>query len=196
MPPFYQGHSQVVPGGRVKVVALTSTDPAKLNFTWSKDGQAIGSASGLGGNILAFTTDPGGRPSQVSLTVTDASASSTLKTLAIVPASPLLRLYEKEPLLGPNYWQAITERYQLTKPAITLVAQPYFFPKNTSLAWEWRLEGQRVIDNVSRPAELTLTPPESGGEVENELIASAGEAGSDQTASAKLIINFGGQPNF
>jgi hypothetical protein len=193
LPPLYAGHSQVVPGGRVKVIALTNTDPSQIDFEWQKDGQAIGSASGRGGQTLTYTADAGGRASQVSVT-----AGGVTKNLTITPQLPLVRLYENEPALGLNYFKAFTGRYNLEKPALTLVAEPYFFPLNSNLAWEWRLEGKKVIDNVSRPFEITLAPPTTTNTIlENELVAQVTAGESGRSAEAKLTIGFGGnQTNF
>lgn len=204
-PTFYVGHSQPAVGNTVKVVALPNiTNAAKqrievkdLNFMWSKDHREIASASGVGKNSLSFTVDPSDKAVDVQVRVKTRDEQVVAeKSITISIKSPVIVLYEEEPLTGLSYNQAVGQVYNLAKPEVTMRAEPYYFSTSAvtknNLNFTWLLNGKNIVSNPSDPRQITFVAPEEGGTGENAIdVMAENSTNVLQTAKNRLLIKFG-----
>jgi hypothetical protein len=118
------------------------------------------------------------------------------KTITINIKDPSLVLYEDEPLTGTSYHQAITGTYNLTKPEVTMLVEPYYFSRTAAasnqISYSWLLNGKNIISNPSNPRQITFAIPESSGTGENSVeLTAENNDNTFQTAKNNLLIKFG-----
>lgn len=174
-PFFYLGHSVATPQSQIKVVAVTNwpgNTVADLNFRWQKNGQNLVPASGDGRDVLTFRAGNAGETNRVAVRVSDSQGFTQDRVVEIPVRAPSVSVYTDEPLLGVNYGQAVSGNITLAQPEISLVAEPYFFPKtdvtNQKIEYDWQLNSQKVVPNPNDNRQVTFVAP-SGTKGENSV---------------------------
>jgi hypothetical protein len=172
VPPLYQGKALYSAGSRVKIIAFptivangTTISPNNLSFQWQRNGEPVPSASGLGRDTFEFAGDQLRTNERV---VVEVYLSGVLvgQTQIVIPASdPQLVLYPRDPLRGVLYNNALGNGISLSSPEITIVAQPYFFSRESigsSAVYSWKLNGQETTGPDTGRGLLTLRQSGSG----------------------------------
>lgn len=192
-PPFYRGRALPTAHSQVTVVAMPNFGAVEnLNFTWTKDGRNIGSASGRGKNVLVYTSDAAGVANDIRVSVDDTDAQLVLPVVA-----PRLVIYESDALQGINYEQSVDANYNLVAPEATFLAEPYYFSRasveDNRVEFDWRLNGKKVITDLSDQRLATFAAPEEGSGENTITIGAKNLANTLQLASAKFLIKFNQQ---
>jgi hypothetical protein len=168
-PPFYQGKALHSYNGSFKVIALPdlyTTDGKKiaskdLVYTWKKNGEVQGSASGYGrssfiGSQTSYLREGEDISVEVSAPQEEVVASNSI---LVTPNVPEVLFYENSPLYGIVYEKALKGTKKLTNEEISIVTEPFFFSiaqRNTSnLTYSWKLNGAPLSDFANK-SEVTL----------------------------------------
>lgn len=142
--PFYGGGSLIPSEGRVRLVAMPDfrtasgarLDPAQLVYTWKAGDRLLTAESGVGKSTLLAQAPVRYRDTKVSVRVStaDGSIASESET-TISPIDPALAIYRMDPLLGPDFANAITGSYAMSDDEASFRAVPYFFASAPTLFW-------------------------------------------------------------
>lgn len=191
--PFYAGAALVAPEARVRVIALAdfrdgvgNRIPAEsLSYSWKVGEKALQAESGLGRSVLSASAPKQYRDAVVSVTVSTADKSRTAEqTVSIVPASPLVRIYRNDPLLGILYDAALSRDETLDGTEETFRAVPYYFGSAPALSW--------TVNGAASGTDEDVTVRVTGsGAGSANLAISAKEADAFQAASESVTLRFG-----
>ncbi len=155
-PPFYRGRALPGPEGLVRVVALPQIhqgdsilDSSDYIFTWKRQDQILESASGFGKNAFVFQKDYLNPNETIDVLAQNNSTGSLARaTLSVQAFQPQILFYEKNPLLGIQFQNALADGFKVQFSDKTIVAIPYFIsPKNPTaqeLSYEWSINGASI----------------------------------------------------
>ncbi|PIR83201.1 hypothetical protein COU19_01660 [Candidatus Kaiserbacteria bacterium CG10_big_fil_rev_8_21_14_0_10_56_12] len=194
-PVLYPGKPAVPLGGSVRIVAvadLRSTsgkalDPSQLSYNWTVDEARLSVDSGIGRDTILVASPAQYRSRTVSLIVTSQDGSAVSgNSLTLTDESPVVRVYERDPLLGILFDRAIVNTFSIPSAEKTLFVAPYALPSNgTSPRLQWFLNGSAA---QTGPV-ITLRPTGTGGgSASLSIVASVGDSA---TATANLSLTFG-----
>ncbi len=190
---FYKGLPLVASEGRVRLVAVpdvrtsatTPVDASSLVYTWKLGERVLTDASGIGRSVLVATAPVKYRDATISVIVTNQDSSVVAQATAeISPKDPLVRMYPFDPLLGPNYDQAIGTDYTLNATEGTLRAVPYFFAAPPTV--EWSVGG--VVQGAQRDITVRAT---GSGKGTAALEVKARLLGTPNIATSRSLLSFG-----
>ena len=193
--PFYAGEALVPSEGRVRLIAIpdlrTSSGhalaPASLEYTWSLGDQVLDSDSGIGKSVLDATAPQQYRDADISVTVTSPDGSIVAQAnTTISPITPMTRIYEEDPLLGPLFDNALTDSFAMTDAEDTFLGVPYYFSNTPSL--DWTVNGS---DSGADP-DITLRSTGSGSGTAT-ISFSANDLNTSQSANSTVSVEFGQQ---
>lgn len=155
-PPFFRGKALLSPGAGARVFAFTDIRSAgggripesSLLFEWERNGTKFADRSGLGVSSFSFTGNQLSEGEEIAVNVLSSDGTRVGRGSLFVPAvDPLIRFYERDPLRGIVYENALTSA-AFAGEEITVVAEPYFFSGaargSASLVYEWKLDGEPV----------------------------------------------------
>lgn len=174
-PPFYQGKALHSYNGSFKVIALpelyttagVKIDPKELIYTWKKNGEVQGSASGYGKNTYVGTQTSYLREGEdISVEVTAPRDNVVAaNSILITPAVPSVSFYEKSPLYGIIYERSLRNRTSLSNEEISIIAEPFFFSirnrESSNVSYTWTLNNSALSDFAG---ESLVTLRKTGGE--------------------------------
>lgn len=192
VPPFYDGAALVAPQGQVRLVALpdfrtsagTRVAASNLSYTWMLGEQLLNEQSGIGRSTLTATAPVRYRDAEVSVTVATTDGSMRARAVAYVaPSSPLVRVYETDPLLGTDFARAISEAFPLQNDEATFEAVPFFFARNPEIAW--------TLDGKAAGAESKLIVRTTGTSQGQAAARVTATAGGGEAAQGSFTIGFG-----
>jgi hypothetical protein len=165
-PPFYQGKALYPHQGLITFVAIPNTSASKsvakslgsFIYTWKKDGDILGDFSGYGKNTFNWRGTVISRPFNVEVDVsTSAGISIGSANVNINPQSPVVALYQDDPLLGVLANKNLKNITMIGKE-LSIAAVPYFFNKGTepvNLEYKWTMNGQSIANQLD-PSILTV----------------------------------------
>ncbi len=208
VPPLYAGKALYSAGSDLRVIALptviisgTKVAATSLSYQWSVADNPMPAASGTGKNILSFTGDQLQDGEDVAVDVYFGSLKVGRGEITIPVSDAQLVLYDKDPLRGVLWDQAVPQGIALNGNELTLQAQPYYFSnasiKNNTLTWSWTLNGAVVTGPTSDQGLLTLRQTGTGqGNATLEVnLQNQDSSKLIQTAKADLQIIFGQAPS-
>src|SRR3989338_6049947 len=113
VPLFYKGRTLPTEGSQIKAVAVSSAkidnnwlEQENFSYVWNLDFNRI--AFGLGNNFAVFNESVLNNAQTIQVTASAPSLGSQLtKSSVIAPVQPKIIFYEKDPILGINYENAI-----------------------------------------------------------------------------------------
>lgn len=169
VPPLYKGKALPSSESEITFVAMARIvnqngsffSPNELIYKWRQNGKILGKLSGRGKNSITILGPSLLNTDLIHVEIESVYVGYTGSGIITVEAViPMIIMYEKSPLLGPIYENAIGKSFSLTEKEVTVVAHPYFFSSNkrtnTNLKYSWRVDG-RDIDNPSiDQSSLTL----------------------------------------
>ncbi len=195
----YKGKALPSAGAKIKIVALPyivsrsgqKIDPAKLSYTWKKNGAILTNLSGVGKNVISLETDKGA--SQVKLEVEAKSVTDNItanENVVINLVSPEVLFYEKKPLEGVIYGKIIPKEYPLFEEEVTIKAEPYFLPlgNDNDYKYSWQIDRSNAQGKSDDPQAITLrrSTEVSGSNLVNFLAQSL-----LSSANNSFIIKYG-----
>ena len=206
VPPFYRGKALYSAGSQITVTAFpqvvvngSTLSPNNLSFQWQRNGSAVAAQSGSGRNTLTFAGDQLKSGEGVAVDVYFGDVLVAQSSIFIPATNPQILLYQRDPLRGVLFDQALPEAISLTGREITLQAVPYFFANeslsNGSLAYAWTLNSRPTSGPDAASGILTLRQSgEGGGEARLGVsLQNTDTSKLLQAAEAMLRIVFGTQ---
>lgn len=206
VPPLYRGKALYSLGSGLTVTAFpqvvvngSTLSPNNLSFQWERNGSAVAAQSGKGRNTLTFVGDQLKTGESVGVEVYFGDVLVAESSLFIPAANPQILFYQRDPLRGVLFDQALPAAISLTGREITVQAVPYFFANESladgSLTYTWTLNNNPTSGPDAASGILTLR--QSGeGSGEARLGVSLQNTDSSkllQAATAALRIVFGAQ---
>lgn len=196
--PFYLGGGLVASEGAVRLIAVADlrTAPgtrlanANLVYTWKVGNRVLTDSSGIGRNSLVATAPVRYRNADISVTVTSPDSALVGEARTIISAvDPVARIYRNDPLLGPNFDVALSERFAMPDTEATFRAVGYFFAVPPTFSWS-------VNDSVNG-ADKDLTVRATGsGQGTARLGVTALETESRRSAESRVTVDFGASTGF
>ena len=172
-PPFYLGKALFSHEERLEFVAIphiigsngAEISASQLVYKWTKNGTVVGDFSGLGkntytmiGSIISVPIDM-----QVEVTTTDGVSVADAET-TVAPIAPQIVFYQKDPLNGIQFQNALSGSFALTTKEIDILAVPFFFAKDDmgagNLQYAWNINGYSVDNDLSKTNRVFR--PQSG----------------------------------
>jgi hypothetical protein len=182
VPPFYLGRALPSAGTNLRLQAIahlkrpdgTFVPSSDITYTWKQDGRVVGNVSGRGKSsavlpapVLYGTTDI-----EVNAQSDDPSDSSLSgsASLSIPATTPVLALYQDNPLLGITYYDTLASQASVSDSEATFAAVPYFAqirsPNDPRLIYAWTVNGASVAAGANDPSELTLNSSGSSNQAQ------------------------------
>ncbi|KKW20626.1 MAG: hypothetical protein UY78_C0014G0006 [Parcubacteria group bacterium GW2011_GWA1_53_13] len=165
LPPWYTGKALASPGSLVTVVAIPqiviagkTVDPKNLVYQWGL-GDEKKYATGVGKQSIQIETSRTPQASHwVRVTVEDIGRTVKKEgTIFITNRDPSVSIYRFSSTGGTEYRSAQTITQIAKGEALTLIAEPYYFPgKKTDILYRWDIGGLTVSGTAENPYLLTL----------------------------------------
>lgn len=196
--PFYQGGPLVASEGAVRLVALadlrtapgTRLPASGLVYTWRLGDRILTDASGIGRSTLSATAPVRYRNADVTVTVTSPDSALVGEARTVISAvDPIARIYRNDPLLGPNFDLALTDRFAMTDTEATFRAVGYFFAVPPALSW--------TVNGNANGTDRDLTVRATGsGQGSARLGVTALETATRRNAETAVTVDFGADDGF
>jgi hypothetical protein len=206
VPPLYQGKALYTAGSTFRVMALpqvvangATVSYNNLSFQWKLNGDAVVGQSGKGRSSASFQGSQLRAGETVSVDVYLNSFLVGRASISVPAVDPELLIYQKDPLRGVLYDQALPPSVSLLDQEVTLQAAPYYFSKDSvssgAAAYAWTINGAATTGPDSARGILTLRQAGSGA---GEALLGVSLQNNDpskfvQTAQAALRIVFNSQ---
>jgi hypothetical protein len=198
VPPFYKGKALHPRQGTLKIVALpefiknnTKISPEKLVYKWSNAASVYQSQSGYGKNILVIDGSVLGKREAVTVLVTDPSSNMTAESsIFITPTDPQIVFYQNDSYYGYLFDLTVPNPLELKTEEVQILAAPYYFTKDKSLKYNWRLNNQAVPNLSGSMTAIFKKPDEITSGSSNISLEITNSTRILQQASKSLIINF------
>ena len=164
VPPFYKGKALSSQQSRTRIIAIPNfvssrgekISPKNLVYTWKKDWKVLGNYSGYGKDILIIDRLHLFTDTLISVEVeTIDYFLKAKKSVVIKSYDPKIIFYEKNPLLGTIYENAITNTFSLKDEEITITAFPFFFSIKDGLKYNWVMNNKKLVD-LEKEKTITL----------------------------------------
>lgn len=165
IPPWYTGKALASPGSRVTIVAIPEiviagriVDPKNLVYQWGL-GDEKQYASGVGKQSIQIRTSQTPQASHwVRVTVEDIGRTVKKEgAIFITNRDPSLSIYRFSSAGGTEYRSAQTVTQIAKGEALTLIAEPYFFPdRKTDILYLWDIGGLKIEGAPENPHILTI----------------------------------------
>lgn len=196
-PPFYRGRAWSTHQSTVRVVALPRIldDSNRLipaedcSFTWRENGKVIQDQSGYGKNVFTYTNGLLEDTVEIRVEVVPRDYNAYAQgSVVIKPRNPIVVVYEKNPIYGTVFEQAISGAFSLDRDEITLKIIPFFFSTG-SLTSTWGMNG-KIVENLQRPDEVVFRIEGETEGVSNISVSVSNENQILQSANAGFQLLF------
>jgi len=198
-PPFYKGKTLWSSQSKIALLAIPhisgAGNPVNLTYKWIKNGTVLGNINGVGKNTLAFTDSILSKPQTIKVEILSSSPGTVLASasVTITPVSPMLAIYENNPLYGFMFHREISGTYELREQEVTLTAFPLFFSAASrmtdSLSYQWRSNDGGVETSNS----VTYRAPEDARGASAVSAEVSHEDKILQSSGKHFLIQFGNQ---
>src|SRR3989344_6783398 len=182
--PFYQGRTLWSSQSGITFWAIPHGagigNPANLIYKWTKDGTILGNINGVGKNTLSFNDSIISKPQTIQIDILSGQDTVLARaSVTLTPISPILAIYENNPLYGFMFHRETSEVHELEDKEVTFTAFPLFFSASNRtdnvINYEWRtnIGGEaetknsvtyRTPDNVACTSQV-----EAGGPHKNKI---------------------------
>ena len=194
-PPFYKGKALWSSQSRITLLAIPqgiSGNPANLTYKWSRNGTILGNINGIGKNTLAFTGSVLSKSETIKIEIISSQGTALAsKSVTLTPTSPILAIYENNPLYGFMFHRETNGTHELQEREVTFAAFPFFFStsdrRDSTLKYEWRTNAGGVENTNS---VTYRTPDDATGSSEVRVNTSHGDK-IMQNANKNFLIQFG-----
>jgi len=164
-PPLYKGASLFTNESVIRFVAEPNfidtngrkIDPKTLVYKWYKNDSIIANASGSGRQVFEYAGGAIQRDMKITVKVSAVRSPLTSENSVFIQEySPQIVMYEKNPLYGILYEQAVAGSFSLDRTEVEFKAVPYYFSTKSdtdvSLAYNWFMNNQNI--GVSRQKNI------------------------------------------
>ncbi len=171
-PPFYKGRAINSALSKIRLSAipllskpdLTLYKSSELNYIWKKNNTII--KKGVGLSNITIQGPDFAESYIITLEVYKPDNYKPFTTGIILSQhNPKVALYQKKPLLGVDYTEAIKNKSVVRGPDPEIVAEPYFMNvknKNSeTLQYDWSINQKKLKTDIKIPFSITLQPDES-----------------------------------
>ena len=176
VPPFFRGRALPSAGTMLSLEAIPRFKRAggsfvpdgDITFTWRRNGYVVQKVSGRGASRVRLES-----PSLFGVDTITAEARTSdglfesAASVRIRSVEPQLVLYEKHPLFGVMYHNAIPPRSFRPEVEVSFTAVPYFAEALTDtdgrLTYEWKVNGNSIGNDLERPNSITINARGSSG---------------------------------
>lgn len=168
VPPFYRGKALASIEGKVKVVAIPSTQNlAGFSYNWKQDDKSKQDSSGYGKNYYIYQNSYLENSNTVAVAVSDIFGNGIGSgTISINPGNPKIVFYKKDQILGTQWENSISNGFTINKDGDTIVAEPYFFSikdlNSSGYEFNWFLNGEQT-PTPSQKNTLSIKPGGNSG---------------------------------
>ncbi len=195
-PMWYLGTPTIPSFGKVRLVAIpnmqinsTPINPSKLSYIW-KIGDETLPTSGVGKDSVIIDAPLPYREDSVSVTVHDSQNTQTAQqTLTLVSSTPVVHIYENNPLTGTDYGHALSSDSGATigSSESTFVAVPYGFSLTGGTPTvTWFLNGAKV-----QTGPLLTVRPKGAGTGSATVSALVEKDSAYESEKAQTSLQFG-----
>ncbi len=201
--PFYKGRTLAGTNATVRAYALVRfanasgalVPESNIIYTWYRNNTLLESRSGRGKSSISV---PG--PELFGTDILTVRAESVDKyysgesSATIKATDPNVLLYENHPLFGVLFHRAIVGPVNTMETEQKVTAVPYFSltstPNDSSLLYEWNVNGNGLTPDPNEPQTLTITAQSYTGPAFIELLVSNARD-ILMRASGEWQLNFG-----
>lgn len=173
IPALYRGKALYSGGSSYKVVAFPTVYSGSsrvsanaLSYQWFYRGEAVPEASGLGRWTFSKTGDQLQPGEEIAVEAYYGTAKVGRAELFIPAVDPIVLFYQRDPLRGPIYENALPSRLALIAKEITVQAEPFFFSaksRQSGLApFSWTLNDTETSGPDSARGIITLRQSGNG----------------------------------
>jgi hypothetical protein len=195
-PPFYKGKSLWSSQSRITFVAMTQGlgNPANLYYKWAKNGTVLGNINGVGKNSLSFTDSILSRPQTIRVDILSGeNAVLASASVFVAPESPVLDVYENNPLYGLMFHRSVNEEYQFQDQETTFTAFPVFFSvlnrEDKTINYKWRTNANDIENKNS----VTYRAPDNVTGASQIQVNASNKEKILQSGGKSFLIQFGKQ---
>jgi hypothetical protein len=190
---WYEGAALTAPEGRVRIIAIPDlrTSPStrlaanSLVYNWRWADKQLAEQSGIGRSTLTVTAPVQYRDAQITVDVSNTDGTLVAEASTVIkPEDPVARIYPNDPLLGPDFFHALSGSYTMNSDEEAFRGIAYFFGVQPALAWG--VNGEPA----SSDPDVTVRTTGAGQGTAN-LSFSAQTPGSTQSVSLSLPVRFG-----
>lgn len=205
-PPLYRGKALLSPGSTVKITAFpqvvsggSTLSAASLSYQWKRRGEAVLAQSGKGKRSFTYASDQLQGAETISVDVYLDNALVGQGAVSIPVTNPEIVLYQRDPLRGVLWSEAMPSAVSLNAKEITVQAVPYFFASdsftNNEVAYEWSLNGKETSGPLSDQGVMTLRQTGEGSGQALLGVALQNTKGTRLLQSAETLVRmfFGAQ---
>lgn len=196
VPPFYKGRSLWARQNRLTLFAIPQTgdDPLKASYRWKINGEVSATNSGTGKNSLSLTDSLLGLPQEITVDImSDPLTVAASATVTLNAGEQIVRVYEKDPLLGYLFHKETGSAYLLKGKEVTFAAFPYFFSvdgkSSKGVTYRWSTNGQTSQSTDT----VTYRAPESGAGSASVGVTITHINQILQSAGKNFLVQFGNQ---
>jgi hypothetical protein len=197
-PPFYKGKALFSYQNDVVIIAMPhivsggkEISPKNLIYKWSKNGTVDEDQSGYGKDTFTVKGSILSRAFNVSVEVS--SSDTTAVGNAIVgPTDPLVVFYEKSPLYGIEFQEALQGTVAMQGQEMSVTAIPYFFGSldTKALSYDWKINGAEIDRDLSQSTRTFRYAAGTKG-TSNISVSIQHDSKVLQLASQSFSLNFG-----
>lgn len=189
--PLYAGASLPAPEGKIRIVALPDLRTSKgaripassLSYTWKVGDRLLTEQSGIGRSVLIANAPVRYRDASVSVVVSTSDESVVANAVTTVtPTGPLAYAYRDDPLLGPDFANAILAPFTMSDEEETFRAVAYHFAGAPTYTW--------TLNGASASSERDITVRTSKGSSGNAALAVEAVGQGTEVANTSFTVNF------
>ncbi|MDP2642027.1 MAG: hypothetical protein Q8P21_01920, partial [bacterium] len=114
--PFYKGKALWSNQSRISFVAIPQGlgNSASLNYKWTRNGTVLGNINGIGRSTLSFLDSILSKSQIIKVEILSSQSTVLAETsITVTPISPILAVYENNPLYGYMFHKEVAGTYQL-----------------------------------------------------------------------------------
>jgi hypothetical protein len=208
VPPFYRGKALLSPGSTARITAFPQVvsggktlSATSLSYRWKRGGEAQSAQSGKGKRTFTYTSDQLQGAESITVDVYLDNVLVGQGAVTIPVSDPAIVLYQRDPLRGVLWSEALPGAVSLNAKEITVQAVPYFFASDSfergEVAYEWSLNGRETSGPLSDEGIMTLrqTGEGSGQALLGVELQNTSGTRLLQSAEAMVRMFFGAQSN-
>lgn len=206
VPPFYRGKALLSPGSTVRITAFPqiisggkTLSATSLSYQWKRGGEAQSAQSGKGKRTFTYSSNQLQGAETITVDVYLDTVLVGQGTLTISASNPEIVLYQRDPLRGVVWSEALPSAVSLNAKEVTVQAVPYFFANdsltNGEVAYAWTLNGRSTSGPLSDQGIMTLrqTGEGSGQAMVGVELQNSSGTRLLQSAEAAVRMFFGAQ---
>ncbi|MDP2651136.1 MAG: hypothetical protein Q8O98_00945 [bacterium] len=195
-PPFYKGRALWSNQSKLILVGIPNipgvSNPASLEYIWTRNGQVLGPSNGTGRNSLAFYDSVLGRAQNIKLEVLSGDGAILASgTINLGPVRPSLLIYENNPLYGILFNKEVTSNYSMRGEEVTFAGFPLFF--NSKSRHDVKVQYQWLTNTgtVERSNSVTYRVPDGLRGSSRVTVDAKHSRELIQTARRSFVVKFG-----